>query len=1296
MGSNLAKSIGSIPVIFLTLPLALWLSACQNDEGAAGAQAALVFKIDIADAPRSGHSAGSGRTVINCAFNGITTISAAVYDGADTLIASAGPWACNTGTGQIKGMFAGINLKVVLTANNVTRVVYQGQVTNVRVPAGTTANIGTVTLYPFSGTSPPVDPVIASFGFDQCDATDDSGHGYTASMAGNPQCVDGYTGSALDFDGKVDYLSLGKTIDVNQMRAIAFWINSRGRDGVNNSGMLLAKYNWSGRRSFLITTYAATHNGVGVVLFANNNGSIADTLSSYYEDTASLDANKFTISNNRELTSNTWEHVVINITDTQIEIWINGEITTSVKRDYQTYSNSSESTYVGNAFNIGGDFTFNEHLNGLLDNLQIYSHPLSQEEIAALAATVPDDVNAGLVSHYPFNGNADDTAGTNHGSGSALGATLTTDQYGADLSAYHFDGSSSISVADSPALSFGGDPFTIAAWVNMEQLGDYYIMGHDEGEGDTNKWILWGGSNDLKFHINQAGAGGLYAVTTSWAPVAKAWYHLAVERSANDFSLYINGEQVAVNSYAGALPDPAAALLIGNAEDGHPERVFRGKIDDVRIYNRALSATELGMLYRKGGKNTAVPQAPVAHASASTSQAVITWDSVVGATSYTIYWSNSSATAETGTKISGVSSPFTHSDLALGKTYYYVVKAENNGVEGAASLEESALMPPDKPATLRAAGGDTLNGIWWDAVDGATSYNIYWSTSPGVPLTDNNRLANVTKPYHHMGLGNDTTVYYVITAVNATDESVPSAEFNATPQVFNPFVEDFETGIGNWAVSNGIWQVGGPPAWGPMSCYGVSSQCAATVLDGDYPDGIDSRFFTRSLLLPALAADEQIQLRFQHWFALEPIDDGIVVQVQEQSAPGVWGAWTDLNYYVQNAGGVWSRTMIDLSAYAGKTVRIGFLLDNGRFGPVFGAGPGWYLDDVEVHVLKGLPKALPFTENFEAGLSGWSVQNGIWEVGSVATSGPGQCYNASGQCAATVLEGAYPDGVDARLVSPSIRLDMVSAGQEIQLRFQHWFSVEPIDDGIVAQVQEQTAPGVWGSWSDLTFYTQNSGGVWSRTLLDLTLYAGKTVRLGFLLDNGRFGPVYGAGAGWYIDDVDVRVATDVPMTLPYHEDFETGLGGWSIQNGVWQVGQETNAGPSQCHNNSLQCAATILGGNYPDGVDARLVSPSIQLDTINTGQEILLRFQHWFSLEPLDDGIVVQAQEETAPNTWSGWTDLTYYTQNSGGWSYPLVDLTAYAGKKIRLGFLLNNGRFGPVYGAGAGWYIDDVDVIRQ
>jgi fibronectin type 3 domain-containing protein len=173
-------------------------------------------------------------------------------------------------------------------------------------------------------------------------------------------------------------------------------------------------------------------------------------------------------------------------------------------------------------------------------------------------------------------------------------------------------------------------------------------------------------------------------------------------------------------------------------------------------------------------------------ATAGCSAASVSWNSMAGATGYDIYWGTTPEVSKsTGTKIANVTSPYTHSGLTSGKTYYYVVTAINDCGESSVSSEVSAApgAAPPAPAGVNASAGDRQVTLSWKSVTGATSYNIYWGTSYGVSKSTGTEIANATSPFLHTGTANGTTYYYVLTAVNSYGESVESGEVSTTPPI---------------------------------------------------------------------------------------------------------------------------------------------------------------------------------------------------------------------------------------------------------------------------------------------------------------------------------------------------------------------------------------------------------------------------------------------------------------------------------------------------------------------------------
>jgi len=158
------------------------------------------------------------------------------------------------------------------------------------------------------------------------------------------------------------------------------------------------------------------------------------------------------------------------------------------------------------------------------------------------------------------------------------------------------------------------------------------------------------------------------------------------------------------------------------------------------------------------------------------------------------------------------------------------------------------------------------------------------------------------------------------------------------------FTGDFETGWADWGANRGVWQIGTPTS-GPGACF-TGTQCAGTILDANYPYATASHLVSASMQLPTVTGFEGIHLRFQNWFLYAGSDSG---QVQIQTWDPVsasWGSWTSEGLVVTNTSGGWSLKDVDLTAYSGETIRIGFLHSDASTTQ----NSGWYIDDIIIAV----------------------------------------------------------------------------------------------------------------------------------------------------------------------------------------------------------------------------------------------------------------------------------------------------------------------------------------------------------
>lgn len=136
---------------------------------------------------------------------------------------------------------------------------------------------------------------------------------------------------------------------------------------------------------------------------------------------------------------------------------------------------------------------------------------------------------------------------------------------------------------------------------------------------------------------------------------------------------------------------------------------------------------------------------------------------------------------------------------------FYMLTTACGGGGGGSS---SAAQPPSKPVNVVANAGDGQVTLSWDSVPGATSFNLYWSTTSGVTKTNGNKITGVSSPVKHSGLVNSTTYHHIVTAVSANGESIESAEVSTIPLdgsgTFDPLFGD------QWHLQN-TGQDGGTP-----------------------------------------------------------------------------------------------------------------------------------------------------------------------------------------------------------------------------------------------------------------------------------------------------------------------------------------------------------------------------------------------------------------------------------------------------------------------------------------------------
>ena len=191
----------------------------------------------------------------------------------------------------------------------------------------------------------------------------------------------------------------------------------------------------------------------------------------------------------------------------------------------------------------------------------------------------------------------------------------------------------------------------------------------------------------------------------------------------------------------------------------------------------------LATFQAKSVKNTAVkpPDAPTGiKASAGNGEVSLSWNAVAGA-DYKVYQAVSAGGPYTqiASRLDGAE--YKVGGLLNGVTYYFVVKASNDGGDSRNSSEVKAtpISLPNVPTGLTVSAGNGEVTLNWNAVAGAIGYKVYRSNSSGGPYVQ--IWGGKETSYKSMGLTNGAIYYYVVRAVNTSGDSERSNEVSATP-----------------------------------------------------------------------------------------------------------------------------------------------------------------------------------------------------------------------------------------------------------------------------------------------------------------------------------------------------------------------------------------------------------------------------------------------------------------------------------------------------------------------------------
>ena len=442
-----------------------------------------------------------------------------------------------------------------------------------------------------------------------------------------------------------------------------------------------------------------------------------------------------------------------------------------------------------------------------------------------------DALSANLIAHYTFeDGNADDQT-TNGFNGTINGSIFVNGRFGDGLS---FDGvDDDVTMATTVNnLPSGNAARSISLWVNPSDTTQGTIFDY----GGTAQYE--------QFSLKQFGGGGIkftasiFDVNSGITLTQDVWHHLVITFDSQVITYYLDG--VFQTSGSANVLNTTWGTALSFADD-IGQGPWGGVIDEVRLYDRALSSDDVTDLYNYVAppgpfevfEISFTPPASLIRGDAS-GNTVLKWEVTAGVNTEVIdgfkidvfgdvndlayfeIWdiTNSptsiyAGNAMTGNVFSG-NIEFTDNPLAItpGNTLSFELDVRVKDMTSGDNIEfgmgpdgvlsanilggnffTSGLIAfnggaaPVAPAWVTATPGDTMIGLAWDEVTGATNYTLYWDDIPSQGMASSNSISLSGNTYVVRALGNGLPTYFTVSSNVSGILSSNSMEVMATPDV---------------------------------------------------------------------------------------------------------------------------------------------------------------------------------------------------------------------------------------------------------------------------------------------------------------------------------------------------------------------------------------------------------------------------------------------------------------------------------------------------------------------------------
>lgn len=304
-----------------------------------------------------------------------------------------------------------------------------------------------------------------------------------------------------------------------------------------------------------------------------------------------------------------WTLITSTYDGKSMKIFINDQLVKSQLVSV-TLDSSSAPLYIG----FGNFMNRDNYFKGIMDDLRIYNKALSYEEVEDLYNAGLDGSGKNLikkpnqlVAYYNFQGNGNDSSAMKNNATAINAKGGITYVDGIVGKAAKFNGASYFEIKDNNSLDL--DNYTISLWVNEDKTSGYNPILAKYGESTDKKassYSLYDSYDQSGISMDMALFGeddSNISFNTDAKVTPGRWYHCTVTYDGKNVKIYNNGTLVKTIECDSTISYSSGPLWIGAFMDGS---FFKGMMDELRIYNYALTPTEVKKLYSYVDKIDAV------------------------------------------------------------------------------------------------------------------------------------------------------------------------------------------------------------------------------------------------------------------------------------------------------------------------------------------------------------------------------------------------------------------------------------------------------------------------------------------------------------------------------------------------------------------------------------------------------------------------------------------------------------------------------------------------------------------